>query len=99
MPARRCVRGCQFISPHRQTTRQRRDAVVNILTGTAAMQQVADWLEKLGLGQCAQWFAENDITFSLLADLTDQDLKEIGVSRSDTGVSCCVPSLPSTRRR
>ena len=46
----------------------------------AAMQQVADWLEKLGLGQYAQRFAENDISFAVLPDLTDQDLKEIGVS-------------------
>jgi class 3 adenylate cyclase len=46
----------------------------------AAMQQIADWLEKLGLGQYAQRFAENDINFSILSDLTDQDLKEIGVS-------------------
>jgi class 3 adenylate cyclase len=44
------------------------------------MQQVADWLEQLGLGQYAQRFAENDISFSVLPDLTDQDLKEIGVS-------------------
>ena len=44
------------------------------------MQQVADWLEKLGLGQYAQRFAENDISFSVLSDLTDQDLKGIGVS-------------------
>jgi len=44
------------------------------------MQQVAEWLEKLGLGQYAQRFAENDINFSILSDLTDQDLKEIGVS-------------------
>jgi SAM domain (Sterile alpha motif)/Adenylate and Guanylate cyclase catalytic domain len=44
------------------------------------MQQVAEWLEKLGLGQYAQRFAENDISFSVLPDLTDQDLKEIGVS-------------------
>src|SRR6478609_2170213 len=44
------------------------------------MQQVADWLEKIGLGQYAQRFAENDISFSVLPDLTDQDLKEIGVS-------------------
>jgi hypothetical protein len=44
------------------------------------MQQVADWLEKLGLGQYAPRFAENDISFSVLPDLTDQDLKEIGVS-------------------
>jgi class 3 adenylate cyclase len=45
-----------------------------------AMQQVSEWLEKLGLGQYAQRFAENDISFSVLPDLTDQDLKEIGVS-------------------
>jgi class 3 adenylate cyclase/predicted ATPase len=44
------------------------------------MQQVTEWLEKLGLGQYAQRFAENDISFSVLSDLTDQDLKEIGVS-------------------
>jgi SAM domain (Sterile alpha motif) len=28
------------------------------------MQQVADWLEKLGLGQYAQRFAENDISMT-----------------------------------
>jgi class 3 adenylate cyclase len=44
------------------------------------MQQVAEWLQKLGLGQYAQRFAENDITFTVLPDLTDQHLKEIGVS-------------------
>ena len=44
------------------------------------MQQVADWLQKLGLGQYAQRFVENDISFAILPDLTDQDLKEIGVS-------------------
>jgi SAM domain (Sterile alpha motif) len=44
----------------------------------AAMQQVSDWLLKLGLGQYAQRFAENDISFSVLSDLTDEDLKEIG---------------------
>ena len=44
------------------------------------MQQIADWLEKLGLGQYTQSFAENDINFGILADLTDQDLKDIGIS-------------------
>src|SRR6476469_3717429 len=48
--------------------------------GTAAMQQVADWLEKLGLGQYAQRFAENDIDFALLTKLNDTDLKELGVT-------------------
>src|SRR5450631_3179158 len=44
------------------------------------MPQIAGWLEKLGLGQYASRFAENDITFAILSDLTDQDLKELGVS-------------------
>jgi hypothetical protein len=46
----------------------------------ASMQQVAGWLEKLGLGQYAQRFAENDIDFALLTKLTDADLKELGVA-------------------
>jgi class 3 adenylate cyclase/predicted ATPase len=46
-----------------------------------AKQQIADWLEKLGLGQYAQTFAENEIDVSVLPHLTDQDLKEIGVLR------------------
>ena len=44
------------------------------------MQEAADWLDKLGLGQYAQRFAENGIDFSVLCYLTDQDLKELGVS-------------------
>ncbi len=44
------------------------------------MQQIAYWLEQLGLGQYAQRFAENDITVAILPDLTDQDLKELGVA-------------------
>ena len=44
------------------------------------MQKVADWLEKLGLGQYAKSFAENDIIFGILPDLTDQDLEKIGVA-------------------
>jgi class 3 adenylate cyclase len=48
--------------------------------GAAATQQVADWLEKLGLGQYAQRFAENDIDFALLTKLTDANLKDLGVT-------------------
>jgi len=44
------------------------------------MQQVAEWLEKLGLGQYAQRFAENDISLVILPDLTDQDLEKLGVA-------------------
>src|SRR6516162_697603 len=44
------------------------------------MQQVTDWLEKLGMSEYAQRFADNDIDFSILGDLTDQDLKDLGVA-------------------
>jgi len=44
------------------------------------MQQIADWLEQLGMQEHTQRFAENDIDFTILGDLTDQDLKEIGVA-------------------
>src|SRR6516165_1703757 len=43
------------------------------------MQQIADWLEKLGMSEYAQRFAENGISVAALSHLTDQDLKEIGV--------------------
>src|SRR5271169_3092150 len=43
------------------------------------MQQIAEWLEKLGLGQYARHFADNGVDFSVLPDLTDQDLEKLGV--------------------
>jgi class 3 adenylate cyclase len=43
------------------------------------MQQIADWLEKLGMSEYVQRFAENGITAEALRHLTDQDLKDIGV--------------------
>ena len=46
---------------------------------SSAMQQIAGWLEKLGMSEYAQRFAENGIDLSVLPDLTDQDLKDIGV--------------------
>ena len=44
------------------------------------MQQITDWLEKLGMSEYAQRFADNDIDFSILGDLTDQHLKDLGVA-------------------
>jgi class 3 adenylate cyclase/tetratricopeptide (TPR) repeat protein len=41
---------------------------------------VAEWLKELGLGQYAATFAENDIDFDLLDQLTDADFKELGVA-------------------
>src|SRR5215831_7251063 len=47
------------------------------------MQQIADWLEKLGMSEYAQRFAENRIDFSVLPDLTDQHLKDLGLPLGD----------------
>ena len=43
------------------------------------MQQIADWLGRIGLPEYAERFAENGIDVSVLPHLTDQDLKDIGV--------------------
>ena len=47
------------------------------------MQEIADWLKKLGMSEYAERFAENRIDFSVLPDLTDQDLKKLGVVLGD----------------
>ncbi len=47
------------------------------------MQQIADWLEKLGMSEYAERFAENRIDFLVLRDLTDQHLKDLGVVLGD----------------
>jgi hypothetical protein len=41
---------------------------------------MADWLKKLGMSEYAERFAENDIDASVLPELTDQDLKDLGIS-------------------
>jgi hypothetical protein len=43
------------------------------------VQRIADWLEKLGMPEYAERFAENGINATALRHLTDQDLKDIGV--------------------
>jgi class 3 adenylate cyclase len=43
------------------------------------MEQIADWLEKLGMSEYAQCFADNKIDVSVLRHLTDQDLKDISI--------------------
>jgi hypothetical protein len=44
------------------------------------MEQIADWLKKLGMSEYAECFAENDIDIDVLSELTDQDLEKLGVS-------------------
>ena len=41
------------------------------------MQQITDWLKQLGMSEYAERFAENRIDFSVLPDLTDQDLESV----------------------
>ena len=59
----------------------KRHAVPKAAAGrSSAMQELAGWLEKLGMSEYVQRFAENDIDIAVLRHLTDQDLKELGVS-------------------
>jgi hypothetical protein len=44
------------------------------------MQQIADWLDKLGMSEYAQRFSENDIDIEVLSELTDKDFDRLGVS-------------------
>jgi SAM domain (Sterile alpha motif) len=41
---------------------------------------VTEWLGRQGLGQYAQAFADNNIDYAVLPDLTDNDLQKLGVS-------------------
>jgi hypothetical protein len=70
------------------------------------MEQIADWLKKLGMPEYAESFAEDRIDLTVLQDLADQDVKDLGVvlgdrrkmlrhSRSRRRVSAAV-SAPST---
>ena len=43
-------------------------------------KNVAEWLGQYGLGQYARTFAENHIDYGTLGDLTDGDLKDLGLS-------------------
>src|SRR6516164_4502405 len=43
------------------------------------MQDIANWLKAVCLGEYAQRFADNAIDLSVIRDLTEQDLKDLGV--------------------
>ena len=47
------------------------------------MSTTAEWLTSLGMSEYAKPFAENRIDFSVLPDLTDQDLEKLGVLLGD----------------
>jgi predicted ATPase/class 3 adenylate cyclase len=44
------------------------------------MDDIAAWLERVGLGQHAELFRANDITAAVLPELTDEDLRQLGLS-------------------
>jgi class 3 adenylate cyclase/tetratricopeptide (TPR) repeat protein len=45
----------------------------------ALPRDVADWLEALGLGKYAARFAENEIDFEVLPDLSEDDLRDLDI--------------------
>jgi class 3 adenylate cyclase/predicted ATPase len=47
---------------------------------TKTTTDVAEWLGRYGLGQYTQTFIENNIDYTVLPDLTENDLKNLGVS-------------------
>src|ERR1700732_1531130 len=44
------------------------------------VQDIADWLSSLGLSEYEERFAQNHTDGTVLRDLTEQDLKDLGVS-------------------
>ena len=74
-----------------------------------ATKEISDWLEKLGMSEYTQRFAENRIDLSVLPYLTDQHLKDLGVALGDrlkmlhaiaelTGSSAAAHHAPTSRR-
>ena len=53
---------------------------IRVVVVSEPTKEISNWLEKLGMSEYAQRFAENDIDLSVLPDLTDQDLRELGLS-------------------
>src|SRR3954466_4887585 len=43
------------------------------------MTGISEWFASIGLGEYAQRFSENAIDLSVVSDLTEQDLKDLGV--------------------
>src|SRR5215475_121116 len=58
-----------------------RGLIFQVLAHSAGppMQDIANWLKAVGLGEYAQRFADNAIDLLVLRDLTEQDLKDLGV--------------------
>src|ERR1700722_18283761 len=76
--------------------------------GRAERPGIREWLNSHGLSDYADRFVENRIDLSVLPDLTDDDLKELGVFLGDRrrilrliaelGPKSQVPDIPGSRR-
>ncbi len=42
--------------------------------------EFANWLKEFGLGRYVEVFVENDVDLHTIPELTDDDLKELGLS-------------------
>jgi class 3 adenylate cyclase/predicted ATPase len=84
------------------------DGVLSLVAQTPtgkAMSTIAEWLASLGMSEYAERFAENRIDPSVLRDLTDQDLKDLGVVLGDRRrmlraigeLAAVVPAMPERR--
>ncbi len=61
--------------------------------------EIAQWLEGLGLGQYAGAFAENTIDFDVLPRLSDADLKDLGLTLGDRRrLQTAIEALSSFKR-
>src|SRR5215211_6839943 len=54
-------------------------SIINAVPAGTIVRGFAEWLASIGLGEYAQRFADNGIDLSVLRDLTEHDLKELGV--------------------
>ena len=61
------------------------------------MKGIAEWLASIGLSEYAQWFADKAIDVSVVRDLRDQDLKDVGFARRPS--RCSLEYANRTRLR
>src|SRR3954449_11902840 len=71
-------------SPHRHAIPGCAACRADVLSSTVSahrctMTGIAEWLASIGLGEYADRFRENAIDLSVIRDLTEQDLMDLGV--------------------
>jgi hypothetical protein len=61
----------------------------------SAVKDIDEWLASIGLSEYAKRFADNAIDVSVLHEVTEQDLKELGVLPLGTVAKFCARSRSS----